>query len=215
MGKLHDAAQQDDVDTIHALLAAGHNVNEVDDGGYTVLMVACRSASAHVAETLLKAQAITSTTDSIGRSAIHIATLSGSPEIIQLLRAYHADLNVKDMFGWTPLTLAARSGDLHVVEVLLAGGVEVDIEDNGSWTPLYHALWYARFDIAQRLIHAQASPLHRTRTGWTAFHILSAIGWTDQYAILGWTGDPENLQDYDGRPPSFYLGRLSSHLDKN
>ncbi len=209
MGKLHEAVIRNDVESLERLLARNESVDAVDANNATALMLAAMRGAHACSELLLAAGASMTSADQIGRTTLHLAALSGHVPIIRLLSQYNVPWDQRDIFGWTPLILMSRQGSLEIIEALLIHGAFVDDSDNGGWTALFHAISGSHFSAVLRLISAEANPLHRTKTGWTAFHLLSALGRADLYDMLGWQGDCESLLDNDGRAPGFYERSLN------
>lgn len=79
---------------VEALLAAGSNVNYVDDAGFPALIAALSTSRAD------------------------------KPELLQLLIRHGADLHGRGVNDWTPLHYAASTRDLDGVRVLLSYGAD-------------------------------------------------------------------------------------------
>lgn len=155
---LSRAAQFDCLDLVHALLAAGADVNQSNRWGATPLMAA---KSRQVAEALLAAgaapDAVTipnSTGLTAGQSALMQAAQMGRlPVVLSLLRCA-ADPDLRDENDASALVLAALMGYGPVTDALVAGGARVGMEE---------AAVLGDTAALEALIRA-GSDLHRDRT---------------------------------------------------
>jgi len=147
---IHDAVLDGDIEAVKQHIAAGTDVNAMnEDGGFV-----------------------------LGMTPLHIAASENHKEIVELLIANGADVNVKGENGETPLDLAflyeetetadplrkhggkhgtihgaACGGDIEVVKEFLATGTDVNAKSswNGS-TPLHHAAECGHKEVAELLI---------------------------------------------------------------
>ena len=145
-----DAVLDGDIEAVKQHIAAGTDVNAMnEDGGFV-----------------------------LGMTPLHIAASENHKEIVELLIAEGADVNVKGENGETPLDVAflyeetetadplrkhggkhgtihgaARGGDIEAVKEFLATGTDVNAKSswNGS-TPLHHAAECGHKEVAELLI---------------------------------------------------------------
>ena len=102
--------------------AAGAEVDQADQDGWTALMRAARTGPAETVQALLAAGAEVDQADHGGWTALMWAAFNGQPETVQALLAAGADPHHADHDGETALMWAARRGYLETVQTLLAAG---------------------------------------------------------------------------------------------
>ena len=122
-GALHDAAADGDVERVQQLIAAGEDVNTVDEDGDTPLHNATLRGHLAVVQTLCDAGVNVNIKDGmVGATALHWAVGRGYLEVVKTLLAAQANLEARDLLGETPLFWAAERGYLALVKVLCHAG---------------------------------------------------------------------------------------------
>lgn len=115
---------------VQILLAAGADVEGHTPDGAPLLVLAAESKhkqAAQIAELLIQAGALLSTTKSIlcKKTALHIAAEQGHVEIVRLLINSGASSEVQDENGFTPVQLAGQRGHFKAVLALIKAGTTV------------------------------------------------------------------------------------------
>ena len=126
---LRQASYAGDLQTVHALLAKGADVNaKAPKLGNTALMLAAMNGNRELSELLLANGADVNAKSSNGYTALIFAALNGHGDVVELLLAKGADINAKNDFGATAMMIASGNGN-HNVEALLkrAGAKESGI----------------------------------------------------------------------------------------
>jgi hypothetical protein len=123
---LHEAASASEyapsrLTLVNALIEHGADVNAVDKGGTTALMVAADLAHADIVERLVEAGADIHARDEDGRTALMEAagSLDNQVEMVTLLLKRGADKEVRDKYGRTAFS-AIRTNTDPQLKVLLA-----------------------------------------------------------------------------------------------
>jgi ankyrin repeat protein len=129
---IHDAAHSGNIEAVTQHLAAGTDVNAVDDEGWSVLDVALTSKNKELIN-FVKTTGGKSNAD----KSIFIASGVGDLEAVKQHVAAGADVNAKDDRGWTPLHFA--SDRKNVAEFLIKKGADVNAKDAYGFTPLDEA----------------------------------------------------------------------------
>ena len=151
---IHDAVQNLDVDGVRRELAAGANVDVLDEEGYTPLYYACKATS--IAKAIREEKVRE-------RDAI----------VAALLRAGANVEGRPSTYSFTPLLGAVwdrRGPPSDVVAQLIAAGADVEASDN-YFHVLYVAAQHGRGDTVSRLLAAGADPHRRSSND----HALTAL----------------------------------------
>ena len=135
------------------LLAAGGELDAVDDRGFTALHRAASEGRPADVQALIEAGAeVEARSRSSGLTALHVAVWrrAGLAAVSALLAA-GAEVDAADARGWTALHWAARDRrtDPAVVEALLWAGATVNLPDNSGQTALQYAM---RADIGNEAV---------------------------------------------------------------
>ena len=146
---IHDAVRNLDVDGVRRELAAGANVDVLDEEGYTLLYVACKATS------LAK--------------AIREEKVREREAIVAVLLRAGANVNLGGdswSFSATPLIGAVwdnRGPPSSIVAQLMAAGADIEATDNHGFFVLYSAAQNGRSDTVSQLLAAGADPHRKLR----------------------------------------------------
>ncbi|MEP7248119.1 MAG: ankyrin repeat domain-containing protein [Gammaproteobacteria bacterium] len=160
---LHQAVQDDRLDTVKALISSGANVNVKNRYGTTPLALAATTGNASVTAELLKAGADARVGVPETGSILMAAARTGNPEVIKLLLAAGADANFTEpSSGQTPLMWAAAEGHLEAVNALIAAGAKVGARAQDERTALFFAVRRGEISVVSALLAAGADVNART-----------------------------------------------------
>jgi cytohesin len=141
---IHIAAERGNIEAVKQHLAAGTDVNALDDDGGTPLALAIRSGNTETADLLRKHGG--------KHGTIHSAVDGGDVEAVKEFLAAAVDVNAKDGVGWTPLLYAAAYGHKEIAELLIENGADLNAKSENGWTPLHRAAEYGHKGIVELLI---------------------------------------------------------------
>ena len=157
--KLLVAAEKGDVAAIQSELAAGADVNQQDDGGWSALHLSALNACTAAVETLLEHPEIDvnsrnkwkSTPLSLASAKGHYAT------ILALVSHPKIDIDARaDYYGRTALIEAAKNGHLNVVKLLVKSGADVNPADKtGRNNALIEAIKGRHYEVAEYLLDSR------------------------------------------------------------
>jgi ankyrin repeat protein len=160
---LHWAVQQDRLDTVATLIAAGANVNAKNRYGITPLVLAATTGNAAIVKTLLHAGADPRVVVPETGSVLIVAARTGSPEVIKSLLASGADANLAERYsGQTALMWATAEGHSEAVKALIAGGGSVNAKARDEKTALFYAVRRGDMNSVNALLAAGADVNART-----------------------------------------------------
>lgn len=194
------------------LLAAGANVNDVNEDGQTPLIVAALKNSGPVLSLLLAAHAEINTQDKSGQTALMHAYEYHAAEAVKVLREAGASINGVDQYGRTALMIAV-GGEYSqpLVRELLETDAKasVNAKDKSGQTALFHATYYDP-EIVKALLAAGANVNEVDNNGRTAL-MNATNGWRDSAlemvkAMLA-AGADVNAADSQGRTALLNLAK--------
>ncbi len=137
---LDQAVVNGDIQGIIQAINQGADVNQKDNEGGTVLMVAVMYDRRDSAELLLSKGADVNVKDNQGMTALMLAAMKGHKDVAELLLSKGADLNARTNFGGiTALIYATLGGDKDIVGLLLSKGADVNAKTNAGHTALSYA----------------------------------------------------------------------------
>ena len=154
------AAKENNLETVHALLAKRANVNEAAADGSTALLWAVYNSNVPMVRALAASGAYVNPINRYGVTPLRQASRTGdAPMIAELLKAGADVRKSNHPEGETPLMAAARTGKLDAVELLLKAGSDPNAVDlYQSQTALMRAAEEGHVQVVNALLAAKANP---------------------------------------------------------
>ena len=198
---LHWAAHLAWGDLVPILVAAGADVEAVDQQGQTPLHVAIGPTKRHVrcVAALLNVRADPNTANVVGQTPLHLAAARGSPDVLAALVTAGGDPNARDDSDRTVRDWArthAAFADTRLLDSLgvgvpdnwntveffatataedvmaaLAAGARIEVQDDEGLTPLHLAAGYGPAESVQVLLDHRADIGARNTEGQTPLHL--------------------------------------------
>lgn len=131
-----DAAKQQDIGALRALVAEGVDVNARAGDGSTAVLWAAYKNDLESVRLLIEAGADVRLGNDLGATPIWAASRNGNAEIASLILGAGADPDAALALGEAALVTAARTGNPELVRLLLEHGAEVDARGPRGQTPL-------------------------------------------------------------------------------
>lgn len=170
------AAEIGHADILELLLDAGADVDSPNADGMTALHAVARTGLVDAAELLIERGATVDARETWGgQTPLMWASARRHPEMMQLLIDHGASIDARsthrdyqrhvtaegrpkslDSGGLSPLLYAARENCMACVDVLLSNGADINLPDPDGVSPLHLAIMNANWDIAKRLLDADA-----------------------------------------------------------
>lgn len=149
---LIEAAHQNDLSKVEALIKSGVLVNQTNRYGVTPLSLACQNGNSEMVNSLLKAGADANLALPGDESPLHTASRTGKLEIVKSLVKAGAKIDAQEHRDQTPLMWAASDGHADVVRYLLEKGAEFKKPLASGYTPLLFAVRQGHADVVKALL---------------------------------------------------------------
>jgi len=183
MTTILQALKQNQFKEAEQLIINGHQTNELDDSGLSLLHIATLKGNINIVHRLLEAgfdPNVRTETDAVyneddldcdeadaivnrlrglgNKTPLHIAAKEGLLEIGKLLLSYGANIDILDAGLCTPLHWSANKGDESFVRLLLEHKANPNARDMAWSTPLHEATRKNHMQIVKLLMSYQADP---------------------------------------------------------
>jgi len=195
---LHDAAHNNAVEAITALIDLGIDPSEACGAGWRALHYAAARGYVTVIEALLNAGASFDAVDEAGNQPLRRAALNGHAPVVRTLIEAGADLHAANAKGYNALSAAAAQGHLEVVSLLLASGASIESFDNNGWRALHWAAHGGRVDVIEVLLLAGAGVDAADNDGGTPLRLAAGSGHMEAVRALLQAGADVNARTRDG-----------------
>ncbi len=193
--RLVDAAKNQDLQQVRALLSGHPDVNARSEDGSTALLWAAHWNDLQTAELLVRAGADANLANDFRMTPLSQACTNGSAALVDLLIKAGANPNTPIGTGETPLMTCARAGSADAVRMLLVHGANVNAkEPNQNQTALMWAAAEQHANVAQVLIEANADLQAHTKSGFTALHFAARAGDMESTRTLLGAGVDVNIK---------------------
>ena len=197
--RLVTAVIEQDLDRVHALLAAGIDVNTPRADGATALLWAAHWGDLDTVDDLLRAGADPNAADDHGVTPLDRAAENASPTVVDRLLLAGADPTTAQTSGLTPLMTAARTGNERVVMALLAHGADVNARTSDTKSSaLMWAVAESHGRVVDALLLAGADTQASTAQGFTPLLFAANTGNVEMAATLIAAGVDVNATGADG-----------------
>lgn len=187
--KIMAAVEQESLERVKELIAAGEPVDMQYDDGRTPLFVAVQKNNLPIAKALLDAGADPNVRDITMLTPWICAGANGFHEILTLMLNYNPDIKSINRFGGTVLLPSSEKGYLPTVQVAIRAGVPVNHQNKFAWSGLQEAVilgngGFLYSDIIRTSIQAGADPLLKDYEGKTAMDWARGRGETHVVELL-------------------------------
>lgn len=125
-------------------------INQLNENGYTPLILACYRANVTVAKFLIQKGATIDKSSNMG-TALMAATFKKNTEIVQLLLENKANPNLSDSNGTTALIYAVQFNAPDIIKLLLKYNVDKSHKDNSGKTAFEYAAFAGNEEIINLL----------------------------------------------------------------
>ncbi|CAM9647184.1 unnamed protein product [Lampetra planeri] len=146
--------EENNVAGLLVLLESCSSVDERNEIGQTVLMLAAEQGSLEIVQELLKRGANCNLEDDDSWTALISASKEGHLDIVRELIQNNADIEHREMGGWTALMWAAYKGRTDVARLLLDHKANPNVAGQFSMYPVTWAAGRGHNEIVNMLLNA-------------------------------------------------------------
>jgi len=150
------------LDEAKKYIEQGADVNEADQHGNSLLLIAAQNGRDEIVEDLLLGGADVNFGNNHKNTAIHLAAQNGWTKVMEwLLKAKNINVNAKDLHANTALHLAAQNGAIGIVHQLLARPeIEINPKNTHAHVPLHLAAQNGHLELSRVLGSAEGINLN-------------------------------------------------------
>jgi ankyrin repeat protein len=188
------SAEQDNIEILNKLIAAGANINTQNKNGITPLMEAAKQGNIEIINRLIAAGADINAKDNFNQTALIIAIFNRQYYTAKKLLEYNPDVHVVTKNGNTALTLiAGRSLNNNFTDDLLYEVSDeimdkystkaLNIQNNDGYTPLLAATFNGNLHTVKKLIERGALVSNTYKFG-SALHAAINLRYIDTGTII-------------------------------
>lgn len=138
-------------------IAAGANIELVDNTGYVPLTMASEFGHPACAAALIDAKCVMTVSDHLGRTSLHKAAEFNQASVTKLLIERGVDKETQDKKYYTPLLSACEHGALQSADVLISMGANLEAATGTGMTGLHIAAKKGHTAIIQLLLAKAAT----------------------------------------------------------
>lgn len=146
------SSDKDGTEALAAYIENGGNVNAVNAGGQSCLMLLAEAGNAQGLKLLIEHGANVNTVDKQGQTALMYAAQKGNTEAGKVLLENKAYVNHQDQKGETALMKACENGHLQFSKNLTEYNADITIQDNKGETALMKATKHGHIDNIKFLL---------------------------------------------------------------
>mmetsp|Transcript_22387 Transcript_22387/g.53644 ORF Transcript_22387/g.53644 Transcript_22387/m.53644 type:complete len:205 (+) Transcript_22387:189-803(+) len=160
------------MEAVRRLVESGHDIDEADAVGMSVMHFAVRQGNVTVVKELVRLGArVHKMTKSYGNTPLHWAAAFGKIDMIAQLLDAGADANALSNKGETPAHSAAGAGQGEALAALIQAGADVNMKSKTGAMPLHQACAQGSLEAVKVLLNAEADSNHPDGEGYTPIQV--------------------------------------------
>ena len=175
---IHDAAAAGDIEAVKQHLAAGTDVNLMDEDGWIPLHYATANDHKELAELLIAKGANVNGKSDEGGTPLHYAAIKGHKELAELLIANGADVNAKTLADDTPLDWTILNEQPKTTNLLHKHGGKTgeELQSPSQLLPIPDNLVVLTFDDGNKSDFANVPKVLKKHGFGATFYVTEGLG---------------------------------------
>lgn len=198
---LHSAVSAGHLDIVEFLIAAGADVDAVDNQKTTPLHLACYDGHRNIVEKLIFHGSNIEARSANGTTPLFWAVPGGHTEVFELLVNSGADIDVRVDNGSSLLHTTALYGQKDMAKILIEKGVDVNRTSDDGTRPINYAAARGHKEVLELLIDKGADVNAGDNSGYTPLRISVLLGKSEVVKTLLARGADPNRRNDDGTTP--------------
>lgn len=199
------AVDDNDIESVRELIAAGENVNAKDNGydKITPIFIAVENGNVEIVRLLIEAGAKVNIRNSERQTPLMQMDGDATAELVNLLIRAGAKVNLLDEEGNTSLILAAENCPTEVLQALIDAGADVNLGNKEGVTPLMNAAEKGDIESVRLILNSGALVNARDEDGDNAWEYADEKEIEDLLVTYGSETrfiEPEGNYDDDDTP---------------
>jgi ankyrin repeat protein len=196
-GPIMIAVQNDDLDEVRRLIAAGEDVNRAEDDDSTPIFTAVTHGNLEMVRMLIDFGAKVNVRNDEKQTPLMMIDDDASLELVQLLLKNGSKVNAVAKEGDTALIRLAREAKPEILQALLDAGAEIDAQNKEGVTALMNAADVENFENVKLLVLAGADINLRDEEGDNAWDYTAEEEIEAFLVAHGVQLDPGEAEDID------------------
>lgn len=152
------AAERGYTDIVDLLLAAGADINAVDENGRSALLRSIVNGRLTMAQKLIEAGADVTLRSRVGTTALMAAARQGNLRLYQHIVRKGGLEEDTNNYGESMLMYAAMGGHCELIRHLVSNGADIKAQAGDRATALHYAIEGGHYDAAKLLLQLGADP---------------------------------------------------------
>lgn len=149
---IFDAINNNDLNRVKNIISSGGNVNAINKGGMTALIVASEKGNVEIVRELIKAGANVNGSNSVGWTPLMGASFEGNTEVVKELINSGANINAYGIkYRNTALMQAIRGENPEIVKILVDAGADINMKNANGETAYDKAMEVGLTEVAELL----------------------------------------------------------------
>jgi ankyrin repeat protein len=206
--KFTEAAKNDDIHTLAAMLEQGVDINIAPWPGWTAVTAGSTYGKTAAVKFLISKGADVNVRLEKGETVlIQSAQHDKNGDIVKALLAAGASVNAQTQEGLTALMRFAWMGQTEAAEAVLKAGADTKLENTGGYTAFRFAVEYGSTDIVRLLLPFEADLNQGDKDGATPLMWTAWKDRKDALALLIAAKASVDLQDNNGQTALMHAGQ--------
>ena len=180
------------------------NIDELDENGYSCLMIAAKQGNVEIMKLLLANNADINIKGNRDMTALLVASQFGYIDAANILLQYEKikiDLGATDVSGNNALMYASMNGSFQIAELLIKAGMNVNDKNSKEGTALSFGVLHGKENLIEFLLKNGSDANAQDQHGNTALHFAATCGYDKVITLLKAHGAALDIENTECKTP--------------
>ena len=194
----------EEVDKILKSPPPNFNIDELNQDGYSCLMIAAKQGNAEIIKLLLSHNADLNVKGYCDLTALLVACQFGWESVVKLLLEHEKikiDLTTTDVSGNNALMFASMYGSFQIAELLIKAGMNVNDKNDKQGTALSFGVLFGKENLIEFLLNNGCDANAQDQHGNTALHFAATCGYDKVITLLKAHGANIDIENTECKTP--------------